>query len=209
MMVYSGARRSVRVPYATSCRSCCQKSCRVICSSTSWASVRHSARTVVRSPNRRMAASRAASGESPSRSSRLTSISICSVSSSSTSSSTGRRQNRRAPERSSCRIAGSGGAEDAGHRFHQDVPVRRLRPHFGATGGCQGIDPYAFPDVRLAPTRLDPPTLLHPVQRWVERSFLDAQHVIGCLLDPPRDGVAVTRTPGQGFEDEKVERSLE
>src|SRR5688572_2813560 len=209
MMVYSGARRSVRVPYATSCRSCCQKSCRIICSSTSWASVRHSLRTIVRSPNRRAAASRAASGESPSSSSRLTSISMCSVSSSSTSSSTERRQKRRAPERSNCRIVRSGRSEDARHRFYHHVPLRRLRPQFGATSGRQGIDANAFPDVRFAPSRLDPAALLHAVEGGVERSFLDAHDVVGRFLDPARDRVAMTRPPGKGLEDEEIERALQ
>src|SRR5205823_4033345 len=62
---------------------------------------------------------------------------------------------------------------------------------------------------REAPGRFEQLALLEPVKGRVERAFLDAEHVAGHVLDPTRDVVAVRRAPGEGLEDEEVERSLE
>src|SRR4051794_7685057 len=43
----------------------------------------------------------------------------------------------------------------------------------------------------------------------VEGAFLDPEVVVGGVADPSCDGVAVHRTPGEGLEDQEVERSLE
>jgi hypothetical protein len=47
------------------------------------------------------------------------------------------------------------------------------------------------------------------VQGGVERTFAHLQDVVGELLDPAGDGVSVGGSPGQGLEDEQVERALE
>ena len=47
------------------------------------------------------------------------------------------------------------------------------------------------------------------MQRRVERSLTDVEHVIGELLDPPRDGIAVRGPPGERLEHQQVEGALE
>ena len=55
----------------------------------------------------------------------------------------------------------------------------------------------------------DPAASLEAVERRVQRSFLDLQDVVGDLLEPARNGVAVHGAPAQRLENENVERALE
>ena len=64
-------------------------------------------------------------------------------------------------------------------------------------------------DSPCIPTGIRPSPFLDPVQREVERTVFDGERVVGRLLDPARDTVAVPRAPGQGPEDDAVERALE
>src|SRR6185437_6424162 len=55
----------------------------------------------------------------------------------------------------------------------------------------------------------DEAAILEPAERRIERTFLDAEDVVGRLLDPARDGVAVRGRDEEGFEDEDTERALQ
>src|ERR1043165_4243838 len=60
-----------------------------------------------------------------------------------------------------------------------------------------------------SPLGLDPLPLLHPVERGVESALFYREGPFGGLPDPLSDGVAVAGTPGEGLEDEHIERALE
>src|SRR5512133_322154 len=61
-----------------------------------------------------------------------------------------------------------------------------------------------------APRRTDPAFLFHSMERRVERSFLDAQHLGGHLLNLRRDRVAVHRAARrERLEHEQAESALE
>src|SRR5215207_113691 len=66
-----------------------------------------------------------------------------------------------------------------------------------------------MPRLRHAPLGLDEPFALHAVERRVERALADLERVVGGVLDPPRDAVAVARAPGEGLEDQGVERAVQ
>src|SRR5256885_2346535 len=68
----------------------------------------------------------------------------------------------------------------------------------------RGVGRHAARDVCL-----DPSFPRHAVEGGVERSLLDAQHVVGGGFDPAGDAVAVHRAPGQRLEDEELDGSLE
>ena len=62
---------------------------------------------------------------------------------------------------------------------------------------------------RPAPPGPDPSRLFHPVQRRIERAFLDSEHVVK-RLDLRGDGVAVERaSPGEEGQHEEGKRPLE
>src|SRR5215207_10102649 len=53
-----------------------------------------------------------------------------------------------------------------------------------------------------SPLRFDELFALEAVECLIERGVFDGQHFIGALADPPRDGVAMHRFPGEGLQDE-------
>jgi hypothetical protein len=57
--------------------------------------------------------------------------------------------------------------------------------------------------------RRDQPSLLQTVQSRIERALLDAEHLVGELVDARRDAVAVHRLRAERLEDQKVERALQ
>ena len=64
--------------------------------------------------------------------------------------------------------------------------------------------------VGRAPFGLEPPGLLHAVQRGIERAFLDTKRFARDLADERGDVVAVQRSTGrEDGENEQVERTLE
>jgi hypothetical protein len=58
-----------------------------------------------------------------------------------------------------------------------------------------------------APLVLQPAAALQPVQRGIERALLHVQGFLGGLTNPAADAVSVHRAPGEGLEDEDVERA--
>ena len=53
----------------------------------------------------------------------------------------------------------------------------------------------------------DPAAGFEPVQRGIERAFLDQDSVVGALFYQRRNGIAVQRAGSQRAEDQKVEGS--
>src|SRR5438309_80474 len=63
--------------------------------------------------------------------------------------------------------------------------------------------------LRDTPLRRNPPPPVHSVKGGIERSLLDLKRVVGQLLQPSGDAVAMHRSPGESLEDEHVEGALE
>ena len=100
--------------------------------------------------------------------------------------------------------------------------LKNLEDGAGVFGPDGGLRAELFPALRgelvvlgfaivlgKPPFGLEQSAFLHAVERGVERALLDLESLVGGLADPRRDGVAVARTPGEGLEDEEVERALE
>src|SRR5262249_49255475 len=60
-----------------------------------------------------------------------------------------------------------------------------------------------------APFGLEPPALLEPVKRRIQRAGFDPEQVLGLRADRLADAVAVLRPPLEGPQDEHVEGALE
>src|SRR5215207_9916581 len=127
----------------------------------------------------------------------------------------GRRRRRRTPERipwlGMRRYSGRRrlGGEDGGQR----VEVVDERGGFGAQVGAAGhglaVVASATAVLRLAPLGREEVAFLEAVERLQECGVGDIEATAGAGLDPARDLEAVHGSPGQRFEDEDVERSLE
>src|ERR1051325_10163793 len=77
----------------------------------------------------------------------------------------------------------------------------QLRAAFGGEGVVLGLPA----GLRLAPFLLEQALSLEPMERRVQCTFLDHEHVGGTLPDPAADGIAVARSPGDGLEDQEIE----
>src|SRR5688572_13804289 len=62
--------------------------------------------------------------------------------------------------------------------------------------------------LRHAPFRLDESLLFHPVERRIERAFLDPQGVFRKLVNAERNAVSVVRPGAEALEHQQVERAL-
>src|SRR5678816_4689117 len=92
-------------------------------------------------------------------------------------------------------------AEDACYAFGEARPALLLRRQLLLAGGRECVEPRLAILLGHAPIGAKPSVLFHPVERGVQRPFLDAEQVGGCALDVRRDGVAVHATLGrQGLE---------
>jgi hypothetical protein len=78
-----------------------------------------------------------------------------------------------------------------------------------AAPGGERIDAGAARRVGDFPFGLEQPGLGQPVQRRIERAFLDPQHVVGGLLDEGGDGEPVIGAAPKHFQDQQFERALE
>src|SRR5688500_18654817 len=101
------------------------------------------------------------------------------------------------------------GAEHLPHGLHEPAPGRRLGAKLTPALDGQTVELRASIVRRELPLGLDPAALLQAMERWVKRTFADLEDLARQLLDPPRDGVAVGRSPAQRLEDEQVERALQ
>src|SRR5215831_8346568 len=93
--------------------------------------------------------------------------------------------------------------------FERVLEVGDLLLQLLPPGGRQLVEAGAPVVLRLTPLRFDPAFDRQALQRGVERTFLDLQHVVGSLLDVAGDSVAVhrPRVTLDGLEDEHLQRS--
>src|SRR5215203_1041558 len=88
-------------------------------------------------------------------------------------------------------------------------PPRFLGLELAAAGSGDVVRASAALAFRLAPPGPDPSRLFHPVQRRIQRAFLNSKHVVK-RLDLRGDGVAMERaSPGEERQHEEGERPLE
>src|SRR4030095_3593586 len=100
------------------------------------------------------------------------------------------------------------GAENAGNGGGQLFPFIRLDVELLAASCRQSIELGATIVLGCALLESDPPTLDEAVQRRVQRSLLDQQHVVRTALDRLDDGMTVRGTEAQGPQDQQIESAL-
>src|ERR1051325_2706598 len=120
-------------------------------------------------------------------------------SSSLTSVSTGTRQKK------FLRRLFMSGPHHLGDGRRELAPLGGVGLELGAADLGERVDLDALPDLGRAPRRLDEALSLQPVERRIQRAFFYLKGVVGRVLEPAGDGVAMAGTPGQGLEDEEVE----
>src|SRR3954468_18070667 len=92
--------------------------------------------------------------------------------------------------------------EDGACITSEDV---RLAAELFASGGRELVVLGFAVVLGHAPLALEPAAFFHAVERGIEGALLDLEVVVGGVADPPGDGIAVRRAPGEGLEDEEVE----
>ena len=112
-----------------------------------------------------------------------------------------------------CRDTGSPpgrlGPEHAPDRGHDPAPAAGGACELGAARARERVETGPAVVVGGPPLRVDPAPRLQALQRRIERSVLDEQHVVGGLLDGPRDALAVLRAEHERAQDQEVQRALE
>src|SRR5215204_6827274 len=168
------------------------------------------------SPKRLSASARAARSGIPCSTSSRVSMATWKSSSAATSSSTEERQRSEEswrPKRPAVGTRASwaplGGEEDRRDGGHELGEALRLRLELAATGGRELVEARLAAELRHPPLRVDPPLPLHAVERRVERALLHLDGVGAGIAQPSGDGVAVARSPGEGAQNEGVERSVQ
>ena len=89
------------------------------------------------------------------------------------------------------------------------MPSRELVAQMLTSCGGEPIELGFAIGVGESPLLLEVAFALEAVERRIQGTFLDAQRVAGGLSDPAADGVAVHRSPADGFEDQEVEGARE
>ena len=107
------------------------------------------------------------------------------------------------------RLRSSGPFQYQSHCGREAIPAGELALQLLAALARQRVELRAPAKVRLLPVGDDPALVLEAVERRVERSLLDRQHLVGELLDALGDRPTMKRVARDGLEDEEVERPLE
>ena len=76
-----------------------------------------------------------------------------------------------------------------------------------AAVGSQVIETRAAVVGRESPLALDPAIQFQALESGVQGAFFDAQQIVGQLLNPLGDGIAMQMARPQYFEDEHVQRT--
>src|ERR1039458_2910997 len=203
--VNTGVRPSTRMPYRTS-------RARFSMVFNPRAS-RHSSRKCSTPPNSRRAARPASVAPNPRARFFSASIARWKLSSSSSSLSTRRRETSarsriaRSFQPMSCLVSCL--FQHPPDRHRQPRPRFRLHAELLAPRCRQFVKPRAPPHLRSAPFRRDPPLVLQTVQRRIERSLVDPQHIPRNLLDGLGDGPPVLRPGLRSEENQQIERALQ
>src|SRR5579863_125022 len=99
-----------------------------------------------------------------------------------------------------------GRLDDPRYRLHHSLKLRYFRFHLLAAQWSQPVVPRPAVFRSDAPVRLHPPFQQHPLQRGIQRPFLNAQHFLGHLLNRFRDLEPVHfLAAGQSPEDQHVQ----
>ena len=105
---------------------------------------------------------------------------------------------------------GVGSRRDRGeHRAGIARPRLQLAPQLRAALRRQRVELRPSIISRRPPLGADPLLRLEPMECRVEGALLDAKHVVGRLLDPPCDSVAMNRPAADGLEDEQIKRTAQ
>src|ERR1051326_1829451 len=84
-------------------------------------------------------------------------------------------------------------------------PFRELEGKLPAARRGEAIELCFAPTIGVSPLRVEPTLFFQPVERGIERPFLDLQLLVGGALDPLEGGEPVHRAPRQCLEEEEIE----
>ena len=88
-------------------------------------------------------------------------------------------------------------------------PFGRARGELRPAERRDPVELRSSADLGRSPFGIDQAAQFEAVEGGVERSFLDVQLIAGGLLEPAGNAVAVAGPPGDGPEDERLERAVE
>src|SRR3954471_4365963 len=112
---------------------------------------------------------------------------------------------RRPPMRKTRFTSGGGwrcGSERLGDGADISIPARHLRAQLLPAAATELVILRLAILLRVSPLGGQPPFALEAMERGVQRPFLDEQLLVSDRVDPLGDGVAVTRPPGDGLENQ-------
>src|SRR5262245_21784656 len=99
--------------------------------------------------------------------------------------------------------------QNAGNCSRESYPAFGFLLHFAAALTRELIESGSASGVSQSPFRLDQSLLFHPIERGIERAFLNAQYVRRELMDFGSDAVTVHWTSAQCLERKQVECALQ
>src|SRR5687768_15044965 len=101
----------------------------------------------------------------------------------------------------------SGGPQYSLDGAEEDLEVRELDAQLFPAGGGDGVEARAAFGGGLAPLGLDPALFLEPLERRIERSLFDSEHVARQAPDVLGDAIPVQRPDAERLQDQHVERA--
>src|SRR5262245_12856915 len=99
--------------------------------------------------------------------------------------------------------------QDAGNRADQLVPLPDRSLQLFTPLGCEPVVLRSTIVLRRALFNGDPTSFDETMERRIERSLLDLQHVLGAAFDGLGDRVAVRRPGSKSPQDQQVEGALQ
>src|ERR1700693_717708 len=101
------------------------------------------------------------------------------------------------------------GAEDAGDRRRQSIPVRPLLVEVFTTETCERVEPRLATGVGRGPLGTKPTAFFETMQGGIQRALLNLEHGAGHLLQAPHDGVPMNRAERDDLQNQHIERPLQ